>query len=195
MDPAQPGFQMRNPLIRLNNNDAKFIDVIHTDGKPFLPMLGMGMSVSIGDVDFYVNGGTGQPNCMFDDKPFIIKSINDIAEITIEGMKIQEFILRGVVYFSFEKICLTVLYNMVTCSHTRAPRYMASAIQDCQMWGYRYNATFANRRYDNFILNKECNLNNCNIMGLETHLFPARGNFAMKTTGSHPFCSKFIKFH
>lgn len=94
MDPAQPGFQGKNPLVRLDNSDAKFVDVIHTDGKPFCPFMGLGMGVSVGTVDFFVNGGEAQPGCIFDGKIYNITTIFDIVEITIDGKGERENYLK-----------------------------------------------------------------------------------------------------
>lgn len=33
LDPAEPYFQGMPPFVRLDPTDAKFVDVIHTDGK------------------------------------------------------------------------------------------------------------------------------------------------------------------
>ncbi|XP_015123706.1 pancreatic lipase-related protein 2 [Diachasma alloeum] len=166
LDPAQPGFEGKNPLIRLNGSDAQFVDVIHTDGRPFLPLLGLGYTSGVGNVDFFVNGGKFQPNCVLDGENFPYKRLAEIPKITI-----------------------AVLYNLASCSHTRAPRYMAAAIKEpCNMWGYRYNATQATLRYENFIIDDECDVDNCTPMGLTTHHFPALGNFAMETSGTYPFC-------
>lgn len=62
LDPAGPLFEHSN--VSLSLNDAKFVDVIHTnagnltDGR-------YGLNQSIGHVDFYPNGGHDQPNCSF----------------------------------------------------------------------------------------------------------------------------------
>ncbi|XP_034945186.1 pancreatic triacylglycerol lipase-like [Chelonus insularis] len=166
LDPAQPGFQGKNALVRLNNSDASFIDVVHTDGKPFLPFLGLGMTSGVGHVDFFVNGGKWQPNCLLDGEAFPYKNFWEIPMITI-----------------------TILYNLATCSHTRAPRYMAAAIKEpCHMWAYRYNATTASFRWSDFIIDDKCDVDSCSMMGLETVHFPARGNFAFETSGIYPFC-------
>lgn len=58
LDPAEPLF--RNIRNRLNKNDAKYVEVIHTNGRC------LGMKKAIGTADFYVNGGEEQPGC-FDD--------------------------------------------------------------------------------------------------------------------------------
>lgn len=64
-DPAGPLFD--SPVLvpaanRLDKNDAEFVDVIHTDAGDY------GMQHSIGQIDFYANGGKRfQPGCE-DDK-------------------------------------------------------------------------------------------------------------------------------
>lgn len=52
-------------IVRLDRNDAKFVDVVHTDTLP-LTRGGLGMKDAIGHVDFYPNGGHTNPGC---DKP------------------------------------------------------------------------------------------------------------------------------
>lgn len=56
MDPAEPLFTDAEPIVRLDRNDAKFVDVVHTDTLP-ITRGGLGMSAAIGHVDFYPNGG------------------------------------------------------------------------------------------------------------------------------------------
>ncbi|CAF0756734.1 unnamed protein product [Rotaria sordida] len=62
LDPAGPLFEGKNVVVRLDKNDAKFVDVIHTNTKIALG-IGLGSSESSGHVDFYVNGGEHQPGC------------------------------------------------------------------------------------------------------------------------------------
>ncbi|CAO1411079.1 unnamed protein product [Diamesa hyperborea] len=59
LDPAGPVFYPETFLIKpLNVNDAKFVDVIHTDADHF------GTKYSTGHVDFWPNeGNKNQPNC------------------------------------------------------------------------------------------------------------------------------------
>lgn len=51
-----------DPIVRLDRNDAKFVDVVHTDILP-LTRFGLGMKEPIGHVDFYPNGGHTNPGC------------------------------------------------------------------------------------------------------------------------------------
>ncbi|XP_055303181.1 pancreatic lipase-related protein 2-like [Sitodiplosis mosellana] len=60
LDPAAPLFSLDKPTERLNRGDAKFVEVIHTNGA-FL-----GIENPIGTVDFYPNTGLKQPGCSND---------------------------------------------------------------------------------------------------------------------------------
>ena len=62
MDPAGPYFEFTDEIVRLDANDAKFVDVIHSDGAATL-QVGLGLVQRSGDVDFYPNGGKEQPKC------------------------------------------------------------------------------------------------------------------------------------
>ncbi|KAK1877452.1 Inactive pancreatic lipase-related protein 1 [Dissostichus eleginoides] len=63
LDPVEPYFQDTDASVRLDTSDATFVDVIHTDGLPFNSKLGLGMSQSVGHIDFYPNGGELMPGC------------------------------------------------------------------------------------------------------------------------------------
>lgn len=57
LDPAGPGFK-DDEETRLNENDAKVVVVIHTNGG------GAGIGEAIGSINFYPNGGLNiQPGC------------------------------------------------------------------------------------------------------------------------------------
>ncbi|CAH1986121.1 unnamed protein product [Acanthoscelides obtectus] len=65
LDPASPLFRgnyLREQYKKLDRSDAKFVDVIHTDGSPSVTD-GFGLWDPIGHVDFYPNGGQEQPGC------------------------------------------------------------------------------------------------------------------------------------
>ena len=57
LDPAFPSFSLENRKTRLDESDAAFVDVIHTNGGL------LSFPWSIGHADFYVNGGALQPGC------------------------------------------------------------------------------------------------------------------------------------
>jgi pancreatic triacylglycerol lipase len=60
LDPAAPMFTVDNTENRLDPTDAQYVQVIHTNGR-FL-----GFSSSIGDADYYPNGGMIQAGCGID---------------------------------------------------------------------------------------------------------------------------------
>ncbi|CAF3042763.1 unnamed protein product [Rotaria sp. Silwood2] len=62
LDPAGPYFESTDPRVRLDPSDARFVDIIHTDGQAHV-QLGLGLLQPLGHVDFYPNGGLEQPRC------------------------------------------------------------------------------------------------------------------------------------
>lgn len=59
-DPAGVGFWDKYPDERVNVGDAEFVEIIHTNSGY------LGYQNPIGDVDVYVNNGSGQPGCGLD---------------------------------------------------------------------------------------------------------------------------------
>ncbi|XP_018568065.1 endothelial lipase-like [Anoplophora glabripennis] len=60
LDPAGPLFSVRNTDERLDPTDAKFVQVIHTNGGL------LGFRDPAGHSDYYPNGGSSQPGCGLD---------------------------------------------------------------------------------------------------------------------------------
>ena len=50
-------YENAHPLVRLDYQDADFVDTIHSD------MTGLGLDRPIGHLDFYPNGGSSQAGC------------------------------------------------------------------------------------------------------------------------------------
>lgn len=64
LDPAGPGFITASKENKLDKEDAKFVDVIHTNC--FI----QGLVEELGHVDFYLNGGIIQPGCWAESRFF-----------------------------------------------------------------------------------------------------------------------------
>ncbi|XP_077536516.1 phospholipase A1-like [Haemaphysalis longicornis] len=60
LDPAGALFQ--GTTVSLSRNDAKYVDIIHTNGGDIYAFK-LGLWNAMGHVDFYPNGGKIQPNC------------------------------------------------------------------------------------------------------------------------------------
>lgn len=93
LDPALPNFGLAGPGSRISSGDAKYVEIIHTNGG-FL-----GFLAAIGDVDFYPNGGKRQHGCLVDpggacsharSYKFYAESI--ISEVGFHGKSCESFL-------------------------------------------------------------------------------------------------------
>ncbi|XP_015786678.1 pancreatic triacylglycerol lipase [Tetranychus urticae] len=73
LDPASPLFEGYTAKVRLDSEDAQFVDIIHSNGDSFLRG-GLGSFEPMGHVDFYPNGGRNQVGC----NSVFVGAINDI---------------------------------------------------------------------------------------------------------------------
>ena len=62
LDPAGLYFITDPTSFRLDESDAQYVDVIHTDAGVF------GTTLASGHTDFWPNGGSSQPGCFFNCK-------------------------------------------------------------------------------------------------------------------------------
>lgn len=99
LDPAEPLFTDTDPIVRLDRNDAKFVDVVHTDTLP-LTRGGLGMPDAIGHVDFYPNGGHTNPGCDKTMQHYIMStgSLSTAFQqfFSCNHMRSQEFLLESI---------------------------------------------------------------------------------------------------
>ncbi|KAF5285939.1 hypothetical protein FQR65_LT13032 [Abscondita terminalis] len=81
LDPAGPLFEAQDPRARLDQSDADFVDVIHSNGENLI-LGGLGSWQPLGHVDFYPNGGRMQKGC----SNIFLGAVSDIIwSSTIEG--------------------------------------------------------------------------------------------------------------
>lgn len=174
-DPAQPGFEGSPSEVRLTRNDAKFVDVIHTNIRPVIPFLGFGLILPTGHVDYYMNGGAIQPGCVA--PPIHEVNLTSIADLG--------------------KISVDVISAWVACSHGKSYLYYTEALLNdyCTFWGRSTGyfgtaldvATFgkAGLTLEKF---DKCTLDKCNPIGLDAEVYPARGAFSVGTSPGSPYC-------
>lgn len=80
LDPAGPTFEYADEQSTLSRNDAKFVDVLHTNTLGS-PDRSIGIQRPVGHIDIYPNGGTFQPGCR------IQNMLLDIASQGIKGFQ------------------------------------------------------------------------------------------------------------
>ncbi|XP_063989674.1 lipase member H-like isoform X2 [Diachasmimorpha longicaudata] len=141
LDPAGPCYQ-NNPW-RLDKSVAPFVDVIHTNGDPNANMP-FGIIEPIGHVDFYVNGGDVQPECV---------QLDSFLE------KLIDVFLPGL--------------SCAKCSHEKATLYFIASLElenartVSPLLGIKWNRRDLSTALD-FIYNNTCTTK-CMPMGINAH--------------------------
>ncbi|PNF40158.1 hypothetical protein B7P43_G09765 [Cryptotermes secundus] len=168
LDPARFLFTDQNCEVRLCKGDAQFTETIHTNGNP---VWGFGTSIEDGDVDLWVNGGWDQPNCGV--------VVNPLAILQIGRSKISE-----------------VVTDLFFCSLRRAVLYYTEALaSSCVFWGVKPDplnmliSRLTLGHATKFIVHpRNCTLQNCVPVGLDTIHATGRGSFIVPTNYQQPFC-------
>ncbi|XP_013414568.1 pancreatic triacylglycerol lipase-like [Lingula anatina] len=159
LDPAGPFFESYPPIVRLDKSDAKFVDVIHSNGAS-ITSGGAGLRLPVGDVDFYPNGGGYQPGC---GNP-------------IRGSLAQLF--NG----NFQGAGTTI-----ACSHKRAILvFVDSMVSDCLFTSYPCADWDAFNRGE--CLDCSWSTGGCSQMGYYADKYKVTGNLYLKTISSSPYC-------
>ncbi|XP_025077765.1 inactive pancreatic lipase-related protein 1-like isoform X1 [Pomacea canaliculata] len=104
LDPAGPNFETYDRLVKLDKDDAQFVDAIHTNAKS-LVLGGLGTAEMCGDADFFPNGGVDMPGCA-DGGTLLLK--------TLSGL------LTGQVKDAI---------GALACNHMRATSYFTASIR------------------------------------------------------------------
>jgi pimeloyl-ACP methyl ester carboxylesterase len=137
LDPAGPYFEEVDKVVRLDKDDATFVDIIHTDAEKTLKV-GLGIWKPIGHVDFYPNGGMDQPKCATTPEK-LLKA------------------LLGLVTVSYDE------FLKLACSHIASIYYFIDSTEeyDGAYTGYKCDSfeTFVNGKCIN------CGSKGCNQMG------------------------------
>jgi len=161
LDPAGPWFDGYSEVARLNPRCGNLVDVMHTDGTGLTP--NYGLLTPIGDMDFYPNGGTNQPNCL-------TYLTNDGYQRNITAMDEEDLDPIGDI--------------SVSCSHMRAVKYFEkSTIRGC------FNTRLV--CWDQKNLPRSCNSCSegiCGEMGFYADRYSRRGLFYLETSGNSPWC-------
>ena len=90
LDPAGPAFYTGNLARTINKEDGQFVDAIHTNAGQ------LGIWQNVGQVDFYMNGGSGpQPGCYdLDSASSVLKAV--ASTVVGESDRITRRINKGI---------------------------------------------------------------------------------------------------
>ncbi|GFO19597.1 pancreatic lipase-related protein 2 [Plakobranchus ocellatus] len=170
LDPADPNFQDMPEIVRLDQSDAKFVDVIHTNGMKYQVSVGFGLMIPSGHIDFYVNGGEQQKGC------------TDGVEALLDGVY-QNLLGRS------EDTLSGTARGGISCSHSRAHElFVESLSSPCKF------KSFPCDNYDAFRKGKcfDCEPSGCSEAGFFASNHPtARGKHFLITFGQEPFCGSY----
>ncbi|XP_039260014.2 inactive pancreatic lipase-related protein 1-like [Styela clava] len=128
LDPAGPYFEGTPAEVRLDETDADFVDVIHSDAEKITDM-GLGTGEQSGHVDFWPNAGYQQPGCDQNALSTII-GIDGITDGTRDFVACNH--IRAVKFFT-ESITTTCPFKSYPCLSYN--EFLAGKCLDCDSTG------------------------------------------------------------
>ncbi|KAK4875939.1 hypothetical protein RN001_012361 [Aquatica leii] len=161
LDPTGPYFENMPAVVRLDPEDATWVEVIHTDA---YSARSQGTQSTMGHFDFYVNGADMQPLC------------NDVTHLPKFTKLDRNSIKEGAI--------------LPACSHKRSFKYYIEAIhtEDCQFIGFQcknYKEFLKGKCIDCFV---ERNLTCAKIGATKNEFIKPGVSYFLKTADSAPFC-------
>ncbi|KAK2581574.1 hypothetical protein KPH14_002083 [Odynerus spinipes] len=161
LDPAGPLFESQDPRARLDETDANFVDVIHSNGEQLI-LGGLGSWQPMGDVDFYPNGGRMQTGC----SNIFVGAVSDIIwSAPVEGRSL--------------------------CNHRRAYKLFTDSVSPkCRFPAFPCPRGYDSLlKGDCFPCDVNGEDRPCGDMGYYSDKLPARGQLYLITRDEEPFCA------
>ncbi|KAL9694813.1 hypothetical protein quinque_014098 [Culex quinquefasciatus] len=165
LDPAGPLFEAQHPHARLDDSDAGFVDVIHSNGENLI-LGGLGSWQPMGAVDFYPNGGRVQHGC----SNLFVGAVTDIIwapPASVEGRSLCNH--RRAYKFFIDSVAPKCLFPAFPCDN-----YENFLKGEC----------FSCTRIEN---GTETSV--CGNMGYYADRSVGRGQLYLKTREEEPFCA------
>ncbi|KAL7287238.1 hypothetical protein TKK_0018370 [Trichogramma kaykai] len=159
LDPAQPCFKGVHLSLRLDKEDAEFVDVIHTQtGKRVAGVEPLGLRERAGHVDFYVNSGVNQLACK-------VPKLYPLAGLT------KMMCSHGMAH----KYFIESMANLITK-------------KDCKFLSYPWDGSYesALKAANNARNNHRCA--NCPLMGIEASKTGYLGMLIVFAGREEPYC-------
>ncbi|CAO1340310.1 unnamed protein product [Diamesa serratosioi] len=167
LDPAGPLFESQHPNSRLDESDAEFVDVIHSNGENLI-LGGLGSWQPMGTVDYYPNGGRVQSGC----SNLFVGAVTDIiwsSPDPVEGRSLCNH--RRAYKFFIDSIAPRCLFPAFPCES-----YEKFAEGRCFMC-------------DNNSGNDNTNQSVCGNMGYYADKSTGRGQLYLRTREEEPYCA------
>ncbi|KAI4500452.1 hypothetical protein M0802_004414, partial [Mischocyttarus mexicanus] len=161
LDPAGPLFESQDPRARLDETDANFVDVIHSNGEQLI-LGGLGSWQPMGDVDFYPNGGRMQTGC----SNLFVGAVSDIIwSAPVEGRSL--------------------------CNHRRAYKLFTDSVSPkCRFPAFPCSRGYDGLlKGECFPCDVNGEDRPCGDMGYYSDKLPARGQLYLITRDEEPFCA------
>ncbi|XP_059923439.1 lipoprotein lipase [Gadus macrocephalus] len=136
LDPAGPTFEHAANENILSQEDAAFVDVLHTNTRGS-PDRSIGIQRSVGHVDIFPNGGTFQPGCD------IQNTLMGIASAGIKGLQNMD--------------------QLVKCSHERSIHLFIDSLVNADQQSMAYSCNSQSAFNKGLCLS--CRKNRCNNLG------------------------------
>lgn len=175
------------PSVRLDPSDAKFVDVIHTDGRSFflLEIPGYGMSQSCGHLDFYPNNGKEQPGCALSQEGGTLIPLTLIKDGIEEASRVLLACnhVRAIKLFidSINGNCEYVAHRCPSFKHFMAGRCFKCSTGNCAYMGYHAQLPYTANHNSS---ENDVNTDNSNPLP------PLPGKYFLATGKDFPFCRK-----
>lgn len=166
LDPTQPYFEGTDKMVRIDEDDATFVEGIHTNANAAIS-LGLGMTTPIGDIDIYPNGGETQPGCK-DLLGNLVTSIIDLIILDFDGA-----------------------ISTYACSHARATEYWAESLKtQCPYIAYKCDDY---KQFQKGTCYQPCqeSESGCIVVGYENERFistATKGKYFLHTDSASSYC-------
>uniref|UniRef100_A0A1B0GN74 Uncharacterized protein n=2 Tax=Phlebotomus papatasi TaxID=29031 RepID=A0A1B0GN74_PHLPP len=180
------------PSVRLDQSDAQFVDVIHTDGRSFflLEIPGYGMSQPCGHLDFYPNNGKEQPGCALSQEGGTLIPLTLIKDGIEEASRVLLACnhVRAIKLFidSINGKCPYVAHRCPSYQHFLAGRCFKCTSGNCAYMGYHATMPISGHQNssENDIITSDVN----------EPMAPQPGKYFLATGKDYPFCQRHYRF-
>ncbi|KAJ8013083.1 hypothetical protein DPEC_G00049610 [Dallia pectoralis] len=163
LDPAGPMFKGADTYNRLDPSDALFVEAIHTDSDYF------GISIPVGHVDFFLNGGMDQTGCARS------KFESILVYFPVYGYMICDHMRALHVYIS----ALNGNCPLIGISCLTYENFLEGRCLDCQR-----------------VFNGTCpQIGLIENSGITVHPLPQQEKLFLLTSSTQPFCAHHILVH